>query len=409
MTKISTLTLYSVKKKKFIVTTYKWYVLFLAVALFAPPLPIGIGDSNSNVSLGIVVISLFILWRILKHNVELLAPYKPYGFFVNSLVVFMVIHSLYFLFMQKFNVFLYEIQWVVYFLGIALLFFDTRNNQELQNKLIRITILLHFLLSITGIISSFTGPFYKYAVGWYEGRFGFNLFRAIGTTGSANGLAGAMAIFLIISIFAKKEWLPTKKSYLIFAFGLTLLLTQSKSGLLAFVLGFGLVVFIQFLFDFSLKKMLTLYFFLGSFAGLAYIFSTFIIITLDDRANRINYAENVLHQFGDSNFLYKLIGLGFRQTAYINPETLGWVTAHNSYVSFLAEIGIIGFGLIIGMLLISVLFLVKKKLWSMLGGLIVFLLHLYSEGFLYGSTYIFYLILFFCFALFYNKPQKIIE
>ncbi|PAE38168.1 hypothetical protein [Bacillus sp. 7884-1] len=396
------------KQQNISITTYKWFIFFLVVSLFAPPIPIGISGTGSSVSFGIVIISFYIVWRILKQNALFLSPFKTYGFFVNGLVFFMIIHCLYYLaVMHKFTVFLYEIQWTVYFLGLSLLYFDTRQNQELQNKLMKSTIFLHFLLAVTGFISSFSGPFYKYAVGWYEGRYGFNLYRAIGTSGSANGLAGTMAIFLIISIFAKKEWLPFKRWFLIFGFSLVLLLTQSKSGILAFVLGFGILAFIQFLFDFSFKKLFRLYSFFGILVSLFYIFNKFITITINDGADRVNYIEHVLNQYGESNLLYKLFGLGFRQTAYLNTETLGWVTAHNSYVSFLAEIGIIGFGILIGMIVISFILLLKKKLWSILGGLLVFLFHLYSEGFLYGSTYILYLVLFFNFAIFYNKLNKV--
>ncbi|MGE6683714.1 O-antigen ligase family protein [Paenisporosarcina sp. NPDC076907] len=393
----------------FSVTTYKFFVFYLIVSLFAPPIPIGIGNSDSFISFGIFVITLFIVWRTLKLKFEFLTPFKPYGFFVSSLVFFIIIHSLYFLLLvHNINVFLYEIQWIVYFLGLALLIFDIFQNQELQNKLLKSTIFLHFLLGITGIISSFTGPFYSYAVGWYDGRYGFNVFRAIGTSGSANGLAGSMAIFLIITILSPKEWLPFKKTYLIFVFGLTLILTQSKSGFLAFLLGFGVLVFIQFLFNVSLKKLYNLYFLMGLFVGLIFLLKNFISIAINDSSNRVNYTKHVLLQYEESNFLNKLFGLGFRQTAYINSETLGWVTAHNSYVSLLAEIGLIGFGLIIGIIITSIFVLLKKKLWSILGGLLVYLFHLYSEGFLYGSTYIFYLMLFFSTALYYNKnTQKV--
>lgn len=97
----------------------------------------------------------------------------------------------------------------------------------------------------------------------------------------------------------------------------------------------------------------------------------------------------VWNRFVGANPLVWMFGLGFRQTAFVNQETLGWVTAHNSYVSMLAEIGVVGLGLLTWMWARTLRLAVRGRAWWIAGGCSALLAHFMTEGFLYGYQYVF--------------------
>ncbi|MCC2361666.1 hypothetical protein LKM19_12945 [Bacillus cereus] len=375
--------------KNFSETTFIWWEIFMVLALFSPPIPLGFTDTSSNVSSSLVIACLYIVWRTFYTKFRIINPSTIIGFVLTSLTIFFSFHSVYFLLAEnKPNVFLLECQWIVYFIASLLMIFDMRHMEDCAQKIIKYLLILLFIEGCLGIITSFTGPIYKYAVGWYEGRFGFNIFRAIGTSSSANGLAGMMAFSLIITIFTPAKYLPLRKSVLGIVFAIALLFTQSKSGISTFFVAFIIIGFLQLLKYRSYKRFFKLYAIIGFLGLLVYQFKEFIFLVSTDLSSRKNFGQVVMNQFYENSVFNQIFGIGFRQSAWINPETHGWVTAHNSYISFLAEIGILGCSILFALVISTFFNLYKQNSWPLLGGFLVILIHLLSEGFIYGYTYI---------------------
>lgn len=368
---------------------FRWYKVFLIIAFLAPPIPLGFTQTNSTVSFAVFIAALYLVWRVFYFKDTIPNPFTPFGVCVYLMSIFLVLHSLYFLLNGLKIVFLMETQWLVYFLFSAMIIFDMRDMPNLIPKIMKWTLSVLFIEGTLGIVSSFTGPFYDYMVGFYSGRYGLSIYRAVGTMGSANAFGGIMAFALLLVIFSPKEYVPFKKWIVVPVLTVALLFSQSKSAVGAFSLGIGAVIGFQLLYYKSFTKIIKLYSYVAVVLFVLYRVKVIVSEISLDLSTRVLATESVLQKFLDNSVMYKIFGMGFRQSATINSVNNAWDTAHNSYVSFLTEIGILGMSLLVLLWLTCIYYLFKGKHWGMLGGLIAFLAHFYTEGFLYGYQYVF--------------------
>lgn len=367
-------------------TQFYMWILFLVTLIFFPPLPIGFAGANSSVSGAIFVVFAYILWIIIKKKDVDFGNGIP-GILNLLFVFYLILHICYYTFIQKnMMVFLWETQWLIYFwFGISII------NGSIKivgkSKMVRLFILIMFVEACLAILTSFIGPIYEYRVGWYEGRYGISLYRALGTFGSANGLAGFLAFFSLIAMFCKKDWLPMNRYLILLIYLIALLLTQSKSGIMAFIIALGVTTIVRFFGTRTIRSYMFFCIVVCTIAISFLVFDNFMDLIKDDYGGRSHFTKHVIQQYLDNDIFIQLIGMGFRQTAFLNYETMGWVTAHNSYVSFLAEIGALGV-LILGMIyIITLIKAVLTKNWPIVGGIVVITVHFYTETFIYGIHY----------------------
>jgi hypothetical protein len=178
---------------------------------------------------------------------------------------------------------------------------------------------------------------------------------------------------------------------------LGLILTQSKSGVLAVLAG-AVVVALLFLLDALWRKRAarasarraaaTIVPVAIGLVLLSYAWSWVYSLVVADFAGRLVFTRQAMRLYAEATPLEQLLGLGFRGAATINPLTAAWTTAHNSYASFLAELGPIGFALVIAVLLTMLAGFHRQGGWHWLAGLFVVLLHLATETFIYGPMYV---------------------
>jgi O-antigen ligase len=205
---------------------------------------------------------------------------------------------------------------------------------------------------------------------------GLRWLRAYGSLPNPNVLAGFLAVclivFIVLIILSNKQ----KSSILLWAF-LPILLsglffTFSKSGLLAFLLGFAFVfIFVFFSQDQKTKFILihVLFVILVVFGSLSLIYQDPLMTRLkgETRLEQKSYNERALY-FEDSQILLKEnwlkgVGLGnytlalYDQSSQAQPVWT-YQPVHNVFILMATEIGVIGF-LIFILLIIEVF----HKLW----------------------------------------------
>ncbi len=365
----------------------------LVAILLAPPLALSFTETHSVVSTGLVLGALYLPWRAWKLRGRLAAAGTLHGAVTALLVAYVSLHAVYYLAGERNAVvFLMEAQWAVYLAAFACLLADVQPLPAARAKVVRALLLVVLAQSILGIVSSYTGPLLDIGA-WTGGRFGIALYRATGTLGTPNGFAGVMAMGALVALFHDRAGLPLPRAVLVPPILVALFLSQSKSGWLSFLLSGLLVLVVRFLLrggarDFALAATL------GALLAVAASTPDVTNELSTDYSDRVVFTERALERYQAASLPKRIFGLGFRQTASIDEETRAWVTAHNSYLSFLAEIGPVGFALLAGLFALTLWRILRAWDWPLLAAFSAMLLHLYSEAFLYGNVYVLWMVLF---------------
>jgi O-antigen ligase len=368
-------------------SAYRWLVAILVAVLLAPPLSIDFTATRSVISPGLGLAVLYLPWRLVRLRGRLVAARTLYRAVIVAVVSYMTLHAIYYLVGERnWLVFLIEAQWATYLAGFAAVVSDVQPLPNARNRVVRALLLILGCQAILGIVSSYVGPLVDTGA-WTAGRFGLAAYRATGTLGNPNAFAGVIAIGAVIALLHPRAGLPLPRVLLVPPFLVALLLSQSKSGWLSFLVSTALVLFGRFAVKGRARDLALA---LGVAAVLTWGLNTDVVVNelSTDYVGRVQFGERVLERYERAQPSYQLFGLGFRQTAIIDPETRAWVTAHNSYLSFLAEIGLIGFLLVAALWAVAAWSTLRAWDWPVLGALCCMLLHLYSEAFLYGNVYI---------------------
>jgi O-antigen ligase len=355
--------------------------------LLVPPLSLSFTVTQSTMSLGLVLAAAYLPWRLVKLRGRFVAAGTLYGAVTTLLVAYVSLHALYYLVGERhFLVFLMEAQWAVYFAAFTCLLFDVKPLHGAREKVVRALLLVVLCQAILGIVSSYVGPLLDVGA-WTEGRFGLSQYRATGTLGSPNGFAGVIAFGAVVALFHDRAGLPLPRAVLVPPILVALFLSQSKSGWVAFLLSGLVVLLARFLLTTSARDF-ALAVGLGALLVAAARTPEVVNELSSDYAGRVTFGERTLERYERSEPGYQVFGLGFRQTAEVDPETRGWLTAHNSYLSFLAETGLVGILLLCAVWTLTLWWILRTWDWAMLAALTCMLLHLYTEAFLYGNVYV---------------------
>jgi hypothetical protein len=250
------------------------------------------------------------------------------------------------------------------------------------------------LESVLAAISSFTGPMYPYVVLWYGPRFGSNVYRAVGTTDSTNSLGGLMAFGALVCLFAPASMLPVRRPLLVTALTAAVILSQSKSAVLAVVIGFALITIVSI--RWSLGRIRDLVTTIGSQAlalilvcVVFYFYGGAVLDNMSqDYADRTALTERSISMIMDFDWVQALFGVGFHGVDYINPSTGAWITAHNSYINLLADLGVCGFVLVISLFIVLTAAVLRSQEWHLLAGIVGLLLHFVTEAFIYAPMFV---------------------
>jgi hypothetical protein len=370
-----------------------WLLVWI-VMLFAPSVLIGLSAAQSKFSLASFLAAAFVAWRIVFRPFPSLKGALLWGFL---LALYLLIHGVVLTLSTGSPVILLlEGQWLAYFVAGLLLTADLIAARADIQWIDSALVALGVIASVLGIVSIWTGPFYGYA-NHFEGRWGIPISRACGTFEAPAMLAGFLTITFVLSFFTA----PTSGgSFLrqagLFLMMVTLLLTQSKAGIvvaiLAVVLGLPIVARTAAKRRAALARLA----YIGIFvAAIAYFADAYGIdaqaLLASDVHDRGELGSAVLTDYADDGPTAQLFGVGYRQSATIDPETGMWFTAHNSYISFLREIGLIGCVLLAGYLLWTMGSLIAAGNHNLALAVLAILLVAYTEVFLYGSYSAFFL------------------
>lgn len=370
------------------------WIIIWAVMLFAPSIMLGFTATQSKFSSASIIAAIYLAWRLLFRPLPRLTGATGIGL---AMGVYLLIHGLVLTITTgKIIILLLEGQWVVYFLSGLLLTMDIVRIATDVDWAGTTLIRLGLISSVLGDISLWTGPFYSYANN-YKPRWGIDLNRACGPFESPAILGGLVMITFVLAFFTAPVAGGVLRRQAGLAFMMvTLLLSMSKaaivSGLAATILGVPIVARTAAKRRAAVAKLLYVAVFIGA---IGYISSAYMIdvrgLIEDDAQSRGAVGLTILSDYAQDGVLEQLFGIGYRQSASIDPETGMWFPAHNSYISFLREIGIVGFLSICGFLFYCLVELRSRGYLNWALALVALLLASYTAEYLYGSFCVFFL------------------
>jgi hypothetical protein len=83
-----------------------------------------------------------------------------------------------------------------------------------------------------------------------------------------------------------------------------------------------------------------------------------------------------------------MFGVGFHGVDFVNPTTGAWITAHNSYINLLADLGVCGFVLVVSLFVVMAVTIFRNREWYLLADLVGLFLHFVTEAFLYAPLFV---------------------
>jgi hypothetical protein len=376
-----------------------WTLFVFATTLFfLPPISLPFMRTRSGMSAAVLIASFYLLITFVVGRTKLPVPrtWSDWSFYGLCSYVFM--HGCVMLAAAKIPVALMEFQWTVYLLAPALMFIAARRHVR-EVCLSRILQLIGVVAAIFGIVSAFNGPIVPDFTGYADSRIGLVPYRAVGMAGSANGFGGVMMSFVVLAAFMPRRYLVAPRTALLLIFSLALAATESRSAItssIVTILLLGGSLLFWRLFSKAGAKIGHLF--------ISAIFCVFVILLLifagssiqknysqdlfgdQDSHGRLSVAAAAVDRYVHSGLVAQLTGIGFRQSASFDPDIKAYVTAHNSYVSLLVEIGLIGSGLFVCLLLTTAAGLARNHAWPWLAVLIANSFHNLTECFFYGGV-----------------------
>lgn len=366
---------------------FLWVCLW-SVMLFAPSIMLGFTATASKFSLAAVIAAVYLLWRLLFRPLPPLNGTCGLAFLLS---LYLLLHGIVLVLLTgNIQILLLEGQWITYFLAGLLLTLDlgrTRSDLEWAGTALAC---LGVVASALGLVSIWTGPFYSYA-SHFVGRWGLPIERACGTFESPGVLAGLLTItFTHLYFTPRGTGSVMHRRFALVLMAVTLVLTQSKAGILgslaAVVLGIPALAKTA-----SARRAVIgkIFFVVLLICTTGYIASIYRIdvggLVEDDMAGRGQVGMAVVSDYLSDQLVPQLFGLGYRQSATIDPETGMWFTAHNSYISLLREIGLAGCLLLGAFLLSSFSGLASNGFLNWTMAMVGLLLIAFTEGYLYGA------------------------
>jgi hypothetical protein len=367
--------------------------MMYAGALFLPPIPLDFTlTAHSKLLPGAFVAVAYLIWRpfFCRGGVFHFSTLKrllplAIGFYVFG-------HAMNFVFEGNYLVALNELQWLVYLIAPLLMAWDA--GPPGANYIVKALIACLGIESILAVISSFTGPMYGYVVLWYGPRFGTGVFRAVGTMDSTNSLGGMMAFGALVCIFAPASVLPVRRALMMVGLLAGVIFSQSKSAFFSVPIS-SLVVCIagRRWRRMGARDLLSVIGSLGLVlvlvGSLFYFYGDAVADNMSrDYVERTSLSERVIVKIAEFDWLQTMFGVGFHGVDYVDPGSKAWITAHDSYINLLSDLGICGFVLVNCLFVVMVTTMLRDGQWHLLAGLLGFLLHFVTEAYLFTPLFI---------------------
>ena len=324
-------------------TLSKWiWVLIWTVLSFCPAIVL---KSGSKLSPAVILAFLYVLARIVRQSFPALDQWP--SILVVSISLYLGFQGTFLMMVnQRPIVFLLQAQWVTYFLAGFLLAYDIGYSQRGRSFLRSSIVYIGVVAAILGIVSIFTGPFYEYAK-HTEARWKLPINRAVGTFEAPSVLAAMLSVCVLLLFFSKVEHSSLSRKLSLLVMMAALIGTQSKAG----ILGTFLAILIGALLSRRTRVVVVSLVLLCVVGGAIYWVTRQYQIDVGDLIetdveDRGTIIHKVIDKYVADDLAPELFGIGYRQSATRSPDGI-WITAHNSYVAFLREIGVFGLAMIV--------------------------------------------------------------
>jgi hypothetical protein len=358
--------------------------------MFCPFISLSFTQSDSKMLYSAFTAPLYMVWLLVAPQ-RLAYTLRPTFISVTAaaLVIYYAVHAAYIAFRAPVASIM-EIQWAVYFVAAFMIAANCCNSGP-KGKVALVRTLIGFMLleGLLGVVTCFTGPIYPRPATFWDARFHLGIPRGLGTFESGHMYGGIVAAVGSLAIFADASELIVKRWLVVTILTVGVFVSQSKSGILSYVLAVEAVLLVRAFSQSRMSQRLMHVFFLFALAGLcAASFDTVWGIVESDLADRLPVTMAVWSKFVASDVADKIVGIGFRGSAWIVPGSGAWATAHNSYVSLLAETGVLGLTAMLVVWCGSFVVLFSKKEWGLAAALLAISLHCLSETFIYAPIYV---------------------
>ena len=356
------------------------WLLIWAVLCFAPAIML---KSGSKVSPAVILALLYVLARIVAQPFPLLDQ-TPTLLVVVICLYLALQGALLMVVSARPIILLLQGQWVTYFLAGFLLAYDIGHTQRGRSFLGNSLVWIGVLAAILGVVTVFTGPFYLYA-NHTQARWHLPINRAVATFEAPSVLAAMLAVCVLLLFFTKTGHSSIYRKLALLVMVAALIGTQSKAG----ILGTLATIMVGALLS-RRTRVAVASFAIACLLGGA-IFAVTRTYSIDvgelvqtDVEDRGALAHRVIQKFTVDDLAPQLFGIGYRQSAVRSPDGI-WITAHNSYVAFLREIGVFGLTLLCALFWVLLRRLIAGELFAWGVAFLGLLMIAFTETFLYGA------------------------
>jgi hypothetical protein len=296
----------------------------------------------------------------------------------------------------NFIIILLQGQWVAYFLTGLFLAYDIARTPGGLPFLSSSIVGVAAAAAACGIISVWTGPFFEYGH-HAAARWGLPVSRAIGTFDSPGGLGAVLGLAFIFEYLSGARASFARRCLTLALIAVTLVLTFSKGAIIATLVSAaagGILAAARSGANARNLAVLRLAGVCSLTVIVLWLANTYDIDVVQlirvDAQGHSEIGMEVLNEYSADDLLSQLFGIGFRQSAKLYSDELIWITAHNSFISLLREIGGVGTCLFAALVLSLLVRLSSGRHLTWECALLGILLLSLSETCLYSS----YLVLF---------------
>lgn len=371
-----------------------WAGTTICALLFLPPIPLAFLEAHRSRLLPAFILPvLYMLGSLLRRRRIIWSlPLLP-----TLMAAWLVFHVALCLLEQRFVAGFKEVQWLIYFVGTYSMVRAATSSADpgVAQGFSRLIWAVLTIESIIGIVTAFTGPIFEQFTTWVDPRFGLSFLRATGTVESPNTLGGILSFGLVWCLHAplavSRVWRFLSALIILAA----LVMCQSKSAALSTTIallavnGLGVMMDPRTTGRRTVRRLLSFVALGIAVAGVGVIAGDSIRFELvEDYAVRGEFGLRVVERYQSFSWFDQAVGLGITETADIDRVTGVWMTAHNSYVALMAELGATFLILFLLLTIRALIAAVRHGRWHAVGGLIVILSHSFSEYFLISPFYV---------------------
>src|SRR5262249_12474566 len=196
-----------------------------------PPIPLAFLAAHRSHLLTAFVVPLIYLLAVPLRRPKRARKRLP--LIVSLMASWLLLHIVLCALSSRYVAILKEAHWFLYFVAVYLMAqrsLSSPNGRQIITKLCAFALGLEAAI---GIVTAFTGPIFDRFVLWIDPRFGLTVLRATGTMESPNSFGGIVGFGLVWCVHSPRVFSRTTRLVLCGLLGTALLLSQSKSAILA--------------------------------------------------------------------------------------------------------------------------------------------------------------------------------